>query len=699
MNVKGITPIDGNIRVYQKISGKRIFSEKSDSFEKKDNEEKKDFKTRVKEFFQTMKKETAVILSSLLTGLAVFAIASKKNIDLKRQNDNLKNQIDGIVLPEDFENEVGKKINELNKTQLSYSPTTRIDVEEDNGWKRINKNPVSVLPDKYEKTTLRSDAKKLEYPQFKKSEAYSFKFPSSDEIKVSHDTSVISPKERTLTTISESYADSLVWNNDKIARDLLQNFYDGHGQTLDGVKFDVVPTQDGKYKVKIQGKSTYSPDKAILLGESSKKNDDKAAGNYGEGLKMVVLKLLREKGASEVNIAADNWNVNWKFEDSGFGKNVLAYKLDEVSKIDGNYIEFDTDNVDFIKSMINSFDKFYHYNNPAFKSPDFENDIVGIKLTDKKEKGKFYIAGQAFELDGDYEGLNGMNIYIKKKPPIEHDGSYIFDPSRDRTSLTRDNLEALGAWVMSKDNMPKEDAIKLIHSLENYWDIGTRQSMFKHDTKGTSFISGLFKGAYYRDDLNIKFPDDKYVADSWNVSSSLAEMYQNAGYKICSSYFGGMGMRSIDELVTETRKHKPLEPTSAEKNKILILKEAIQLLAPVLKEDNLFSDDELNAKIFIYDRKANNEDPAYKDVTGEAIIKNRKTLGFWLDRNAMKRDDFSTALSTSLHELTHKFGGDESSTFSYKLTDVMEKVFKAINNNPNLAVQLKVLEKAWNAQI
>ena len=80
MNVKGITPIDGNIRVYQKISGKRIFSEKSDSFEKKDNEEKKDFKTRVKEFFQTMKKETAVILSSLLTGLAVFAIASKKNI-------------------------------------------------------------------------------------------------------------------------------------------------------------------------------------------------------------------------------------------------------------------------------------------------------------------------------------------------------------------------------------------------------------------------------------------------------------------------------------------------------------------------------------------------------------------------------------------------------------------------------------------
>ena len=55
-------------------------------------------------------------------------------------------------------------------------------------------------------------------------------------------------------------------------------------------------------------------------------------------------------------------------------------------------------------------------------------------------------------------------------------------------------------------------------------------------------------------------------------------------------------------------------------------------------------------------------------------------------------------LATSLHELTHKYGGDESERFSYKLTDVMQKVFEAINSNPNLATQLKVLEQAWEAQ-
>ena len=39
-------------------------------------------------------------------------------------------------------------------------------------------------------------------------------------------------------------------------------------------------------------------------------------------------------------------------------------------------------------------------------------------LIDKDEKGKIFIAGQAFEVDGKYDGLKGMNIYIKKKPPL-----------------------------------------------------------------------------------------------------------------------------------------------------------------------------------------------------------------------------------------------------------------------------------------
>ena len=696
MNVKGIKPIIGSSFATQKIETKNVFTQKSDEIELSTKKEKKDFKTKAKEFLQKAKNVAVIAGAAIIGGLTVFATMKAKNDKIKEECEKIQKKFDEIVLPEDIQEKINEKVENLKGSQLSYSPTTRIEVSSGKTKGYVNKNPITILPEQYEKPNLRLDAKSLNYPEFIVGKPYHFEFPTSSEVKLSFDDSTVKPQPRTLTTVSESYADSLLWDDDKIARDLMQNFYDGHGQTLDGVKLDVQPNEDGKYTVRISGKSTFSADKAILLGESSKKDNANAAGNYGEGLKMVVLKLLREKGADEVNIAANNWNVNWNFEDSGFGKKVLAYKLDEVKPIDGNYIEFTTDNVGFIKSITKSFDRFYHYNNPAFSNPDFENDSMGIKLLEKGEKGKFYIAGQAFEVEGNYDGLDLMNIYIKKKPPQKYKGEYIFDPSRDRTSLNKYNLEALGKWVVSKENMSKEDAIKLIHSLQEYWDVGTMS--FNHFTIGTSFISGVYQGAKDRDDINIKFPSDKYVAYDWSVSNGLQDMYKKAGYKICSTYFKYMGMPSIDTLVEETRKHKPLEPTESEKNKILIIKEAIQLLSPVLKEEGLFSDEELDAKIFIYDKSSEVESKAYEDVAGEAIIDKGKSKGFWLDRTYMKEQKFSTLLSTSLHELTHKYGGDESERFSYKLTDVMQKVFEAINSNPNLATQLKVLEQAWEAQ-
>ena len=663
-------------------------------------------------WYKRFKTVIAAGFSSIVTALAVFAVANKKiegvkadNANLKDSNKNLEDknqylqaQLDGVILPENMDAQVTEKLEQLSSSNLSYSPTEPVKVEKRKSvWGNSeNRNPISVLPQTYEKTTNRSDAQSLKYPVFKEGKSYSFEFPTTSEVKINHEKFDFSPIERTLTTVSEAYADSLLWDNNKIARDLLQNFYDGHGQTLDGVKVNVTPSADGKYTVKIEGKSTFSPDKAILLGESSKKDNANAAGNYGEGLKMVVLKLLREKGAENVDIASANWNVNWQLHDSGLGKKVLAYQLDKVPAQSGNYIQFDTDNVDFIKAIVGSYDKFYHYNNPAFKCPDFENDMLSMQLVEQRESGKFYIAGQAFEVDGDYDGLKEMNIAIKKKPPQKYRGELIFDPSRDRTSLTNDNLQALGSWVVSEDNMSKEDVIKLIHSLESYWDVGTVGSW--HMTMGASFINGIYKGARDRDDLNIKFPSDKYVADSWNVSRELKNMYKQAGYKICSSCFSSMGMRSIDDLVQESRQHKAVDLTQTEKNKLLILKDAISLLENVLIQDGFFTKDELDTKIFVFDKNSELEDKAYENVQGEAIIKNGESLGFWLERNYLEKADFSEAFATSLHELTHKFGGDSSDTFSYKLTDVMQKVFAAINENPNLAIQMKVLEKAWNEQ-
>ena len=156
--------------------------------------------------------------------------------------------------------------------------------------------------------------------------------------------------------------------------------------------------ENGKYKVRIEGQSQYSQEKAILLGETTKRDNSKAAGNYGEGLKVVVLKLLKEYGASEVNIASDNWNVRFQPMKSNIcEKDVLSYSLLKQEPIEGNYLEFETDNEELLKSLTSAINNFYHSNNTDFQNLDFENDMFAIKKLGENEKGSVYIAGQKFE--------------------------------------------------------------------------------------------------------------------------------------------------------------------------------------------------------------------------------------------------------------------------------------------------------------
>ena len=116
--------------------------------------------------------------------------------------------------------------------------------------------------------------------------------------------------------ISEEYSEAVRWNSDKVARDIMQNFYDGHGQTLDGVKMVFTPAGNGRYRVRIDGKSTYTPDKAVILGASGKRGNTNSAGGYGEGLKMAVIKLLKDYGSGDVKVASDNWQALFNLEKS-----------------------------------------------------------------------------------------------------------------------------------------------------------------------------------------------------------------------------------------------------------------------------------------------------------------------------------------------------------------------------------------------
>lgn len=539
-------------------------------------------------------------------------------------------------------------------------------------------------------TNNRANMIDLNIPEIKEDGSFDFKLPASAEMKISHmETKDFKPVKNQLTNMTEGYSDSVRWNNDKIARDVLQNFYDGHGQTLDGVQMTFTPLANGHYKIRIQGDSTYTVDKAVYMGESTKRDNVRAAGNNGEGLKLSVLKLLKDGGAPEVNVGSDNWKLTYNLQKGDLSdKNVLAYSLDKVDKFNGNYIEFETSDRNLLETFRTSINRFYHSNNQHFKCPDFENELIGIKKLPKGEKGGIYIAGQRFEFDNNYDGLDGIAIFIKEKPPLA-----VLDPSRDRTSLNTSQLEEIGRWLQQESRMSKTDRLNFIKALEPYWIMKSYDNNTPIDGLLSKFL--IWQTSEVNPDkiLHIKFPS-KYIAYSPASPDVVMDLMKN-GYVVCKDHFEKLGMPTIRDLLGDARAHEVVLPNEVQTKKILILKEAISNLSKSLK-DKHFTPEELDTKIYMFDNKGAKDNKLYSSTMAEAIVDNETSKGFWIDKNYLDSASFSDVLETALHELSHKVGGDESAAFSYKLTDVNKEAIEQVMTDAKSRNELQVLNRLWD---
>lgn len=643
---------------------------------KKDNETIKNTLTKAEEKVKNLTKDNETL----------SIINKRLEEEAQKAKDKLTDIFEGDIAPKDMRDKIFNELKDkIEKGDYGYDiaqpPVTG------KGGAKIYDDAIP-LPSAVG-TSNRAGIRELQIPEISPDGRFTYELPMSDEVKITHMKSVdFKPVKSQPTNISESYADSVQWDNDKIARDVLQNFYDGHGQTLDGVKLHFEPTGTGKYKVRIEGKSTYTPDKAIYIGESTKRNDAKAAGNYGEGLKMATLKLLKDGGAQDVKIASDNWKVTYSLDKGNLSdKRVLSYSLDKTDKYNGNYIEFETSDKELLRSLRSSLNHFYSSGNTHFKCPDFENEIIGIKNLPKGEKGGIYIAGQRFEFDGKYDGLDDIVIFIKEKPPVD-----VLDPSRDRTSLNTSNLEKIAQWLARDERMSNDYKVKLLKSLENYWDKKDYFSELPMDNFIERFL-GYTNWSSDKSQLHIKFPE-KYVAYS-NASQDVVSDLKMNGYKVCKEDFSKLGMPTIRDLLGDARAHDVVIPNDIQKKKILMLKEALNILSPSLK-DKHFTADELDTKIYLFDRTSAKDSKMYSDCNAEAITDKGVSKGFWIDKSYLDKSSFSDVLETALHELSHKAGGDESAEFSYKLTNVNKDAIGQLINDIYARHEMQALNNLWD---
>ncbi len=609
--------------------------------------------------------------------------------ELTRLNNQLRERLNSVISNSDAA-DGGKVLEEmtekLKNADLNYD-MSKPPVVGRRGATDVSSANGPEYPTTHTPTTLRSNIEEKYIPQVSSEGRFDYEFPTSSEMKVSKiESKDFEPMHNVSTSISESYADSVQWDNDKIARDIMQNFFDGHGQTLDGVRLHFEPTANGTYKVRIEGQSTYTPDKAVFIGESSKRNDPNAAGNYGEGLKMAALKLLRDKGAKNVNIGSDNWRISYSLADNPLSeKRVLTYSMDKTPKYDGNYVEFETSDKELLEKFRKTLGRFYSSGNTHFKCPDFENATFGVKKIGRGEKGGLYIAGQRFEFEGDYDGLSEVALFLKRKPPVS-----VLDPSRDRTSINQSQLDEIARWL-ARECTTESEKLELIKALEKYGEKVSSSSETPMHRFLQNFVYWCDIGSH--DIRGVKFPSN-YVAYSPCSPDIMQELFQ-AGYKVFHDRFGTIGMRNIANIYGEAQKHTAVIPNDIQRKKLVILQEALKRLAPSL-EGKHFTSSELDSKIFMFDRYSASENSMYRSTMAEAIVDGGSSKGFWIDKSYLDDANFGDVLETALHELSHKVGGDNSSTFGYKLTEVNKEVIKQIINDPKTKSELAALSKMWD---
>ena len=234
-------------------------------------------------------------------------------------------------------------------------------------------------------------------------------------------------------TISPNYVSN--WGIKEAIREILQNAIDGETNGYEKiVDYNVDTLNITSLGVDLQAKD-------LILGCSSKDDQDGMIGKYGEGFKLALVVLLRKGLNVEIQNGNKIWTPSFKISDT-FGTQVLNIEETESS---GNELTFSISPVD--QQLFNSLlDYFPCINNDFGKTVDCDNGQI---LLDKKFKGKMYVEGLYIQTDDNFK--YGYNF-----------NSDVVELDRDRKAINYYDLRALTAQsIITAEECNKEifDAI------------------------------------------------------------------------------------------------------------------------------------------------------------------------------------------------------------------------------------------------
>lgn len=467
-----------------------------------------------------------------------------------------------------------------------------------------------------------------------------------------------------------NYGKRISWSEEKIARDIMQNFYDGHGNTLDGVKIGLKKLPDGQYSVKISGKAVFDYDNLQYMGSGNKLENPYNAGGFGEGAKVLVATMLGKGDTSAVKYASSDWELTF---DAASG--IIRRTLKKAqTPLEGNTIEFTTSNKKLADAILDSVNYFEHSKNPDFKGLHFESKDFGFKFLDEADKkGNIYLTQRfEFEKAGKWEdGVDDLTLIFNRKPdPVKFKEitGVVMPKDRDRQFMTFADI--LNYTKYFAREMSDEDLIKALMTTKPKWEkipIDSDKSALK------SFVEGLISECSERE-IAIDFSNSKYLSIQRPPSDAIKDMINSNGYRPCSDIFANIGMPSAESIFRLHSVHKAIAPSADEVKKLRLLEEGMKaikedidvalrlhLKKPIFKFNDNISKKELNS--FMY-----NVPKEIKEIA-EKYTEKYKKVSYFPNIELLSDAEFK-ALKKEIEEFVQeqikKVSSDEKAKYIYE---------------------------------
>ena len=220
-------------------------------------------------------------------------------------------------------------------------------------------------------------------------------------------------------TISPNYVSN--WGVREAIRELLQNAVDAN---ICGYS-KIIEYDSNIQTLKIKNEGAKLPASSLILGCSSKGNNDNLTGQFGEGFKLALVVLIRKGYGVNIINSDELWVPKFEFSDK-FQSQVLTITVKDTKDI--GYLSFEIQGItqDVYNDLLDYFPCIDDNYGETIKSDN------GYILLDDRFAGKMYVEGLYIQSDSNFK--YGYNF-----------NANVVDLDRDRRAINYYELRKLTA--------------------------------------------------------------------------------------------------------------------------------------------------------------------------------------------------------------------------------------------------------------